>query len=126
MKMPNFKLHETQARASVVFGLLACLGIAALAILVLKGYDNQMKVIHYSTQSSLGKYRKLLVMAATGGSAGLAIVAGLFGFSSLGEKRNKKQGWSWLGLGIAAITFSVAITLLVAWFELSQPIIVAS
>ncbi len=123
MKMPNFRLHETQAQASLLFGLLACLSAAVLCVLVFWNFDPEMRVIPYSAVSTFGRYRKILVAAGTAITVGIAVIAGMLGFNSLGQKRNSRQGLSWIGLIIAAVTLSSAIVLFVAWMELSQPII---
>lgn len=123
MKLPNFRLHETQARAAGVFGVLAILCLAALAVVVFKNFSTEMMAINFNPRSSLGKYRKFIVMGVTAVTIGIGLTAGLLGFSSLGQKRNTKQGMSWLGLMLGAVAVAIAPVLLFAWNELSQPII---
>ena len=123
MKLPNFRLHETQARLAGIFGILAILCLAALAVVVFKNFSREMMAINFNPQSGLGRYRKMIVFGVSAMTIGIGLAAGFLGFSSLGEKRNTKQGMSWLGLLLGALAVSIAPVFLFAWTELSQSII---
>ncbi len=120
MKLPNFRLDETKATASLVIGLVALLGIAALVVLVFRGFVSGENVIYYNQESGLGRFRPYLVYGATAATCLLGFVAGLLGFVSLGQKRNNKQGHSWAGLATGAVGISFAIVLFFAWRFMSE------
>jgi hypothetical protein len=123
MKLPNLRLHETQAWVSALFGAAAIFGLLVLSYVVFKGFDWEMKAINFNPNGGLGKYRKILVFAGGALTMGVGLTAGLMGFNSLGQKRNTKQGMSWLGMALGAVSVAVAPVLLFAWMELSQAII---
>lgn len=127
MKMPNFRLHDTQAAAGAVLGMLSLLMVGALAVTVLRNFDPEQKVIWFNEKSKgLSRFREPLIF----GLAGLATVVGCFsgslGFSSLGQKRNERQGLSWLGLALGAFCVVVAVLFLITWMRLKEPIITAT
>lgn len=122
MKLPNLRLHETQARLAGLCGALAILCLLALCVVVFKNFDYRMMVISFNPQGGIGKYRKLIVLAVTAITMGIGLTAGSLGFNSLGHKRNNKQGMSWLGLALGAFALALAPVLLFAWLKLNQPI----
>lgn len=126
MKGPNFRLATTQASASLYIGILSLLGVSALAVFVFKGFDAELKVIVYNSAQGIGRFRPYMVYGTTAASLLIGFVAGLLGFNSLGQKRNEKQGSSWLGMAAGALTVSIAPVLLFAWHTLSEPAILPS
>jgi hypothetical protein len=80
-------------------------------------------VIHYDPESGLGAYRRPLVFGATAIAVVIGGTAGLLGFNSLGQKRNDKQGRSWLGMTLGALVVALAPVLFYAWQKLSEPVI---
>ncbi len=125
MKMPNFRLYETQATASLFVAILGLFCIAILTVFVFKGFSAEFMVVRYNPKGDIGAYRRPLVLGLTAVSAGLGAVAGLLGYNSLGQKRNNKQGRSWLGMTIGAFVLAAAPVLLFAWMQFSDPIITA-
>lgn len=123
MKFPNFRLHETQAWVSAFFGVAAIICLLGLTYGVFRGFDKDMMAINFNPNSGLGKFRKVIVFGGAALTIGLGLTAGLMGFNSLGQKRNNKQGMSWIGLGLGALSVASAPILLFAWMELSQAII---
>ncbi len=123
MKLPNFRLPETQARASLLFGVVALLALAALAFCVFKGFDPELRVVAYNADEGMGRFRKYLVFGGTALTLLVGTTAGLLGFNSLGQKRNNRQAFSWLGMLIGAMAVSLAPVLFFAWQELSEAII---
>ncbi len=63
----------------------------------------------------------LVSVTAAAGLAGA--LAGVLGFNSLGQRRNTKQGRSWLGMASGALVVVGALVLFYAWRILSEPII---
>ncbi len=123
MKLPNFRLYETQATASVYLGLFAWVWLAILAVFVLKGFDWKDKIIPYNAELGISRFRPYIVMGSTAVAVLLGLVAGILGFRSLGQKRNARQTQSWLGLVFGAMAVSLAPILFGAWKLLSEAII---
>ncbi len=123
MKLPNFRLYGVQATASLLIAVLGLLCLAALTYFVFHGFNNQETVIRYDPQGRFGAYRPSLVYGTTAIAFVVGGVAGLLGFNSLGQKRNEKQGHSWLGMTLGALVVAVAPVLFFAWQKLSEPII---
>ncbi len=125
MKMPNFRLFDTQATFSMLAGLAGLIGVLGLMVVVFKGLDTKQWVIPYNEIAGLSQYRKPVVFAMAPVTIVLGICAGVLGFRSLGQARNTRQGRSWLGMTIGAIVVAVAPVLMTAWIQLSEPVIVS-
>jgi hypothetical protein len=123
MKLPNFRLHETQATTSMYLGIAGWLSLAALAAVVLKNFNTTTWTILYNEQSTLGQYRRGLVMLFCATTLLIGGVAALMGFSSLGQKRNNRQGRSWIGMLMGAVALAVAPVLFITWQRLSEVVI---
>ncbi len=124
MKMPNFRLYDTQATFGATLGVLGLLSIFALGVLVFKNFDTQQRVIWYNPASKgLTRFREPAVLAVAAGTVLIGGVAGVLGFNSLGQKRNNRQGMSWLGLALGALSIVLAALALVAWMRMRIPII---
>src|SRR5437667_5575842 len=97
--MPNFRLFETQARWSVYLSLFAAILLVGLTYFVFKGVDWDYRLIPFKPDSpGLGHIRQPAIYGAAVVVVLLSVFAAGFGYNSLGEKRNERQGWSWLGL----------------------------
>jgi len=123
MKLPNFRLHETQAVWSSFVGVVALGSLAALAICVFKGLQTDAWIVPYNPRGALGQYRNPLVQLMTALTLLLGAIAGVMGFTSLGQKRNHRQGLSWLGLAIGSLCVAMSPVLFFAWRTISEPII---
>jgi len=123
MKLPNFRLYTTQARWSVLFSILTVGVLSALAFCTLHGLNWANKAILYNPNGGFGKFRPNLVMLLTALSVLCAIIGGLLGFNSLGEKRNEKSAFSWLGLFLSALCIPAAMTLFFLWTALNEGIV---
>ncbi|MBI5762051.1 MAG: hypothetical protein HZA51_00850 [Planctomycetes bacterium] len=123
MKMPNFRLSETQATASMIVGVLGLASLAALCMVVLKNFNTQTWTILYSEVSQFGKFRKILVFLFTAITVVLGCVSLAMGFSSLGQKKNTKQGRSFMGMAIGGIAIAIAPVLLTLWINRSEAVI---
>ncbi|MFQ5412029.1 MAG: hypothetical protein ACE5EC_07015 [Phycisphaerae bacterium] len=123
MKLPNLRLYEIQARLSVVAGLLGFICLCLLAFFVFWNIDLSEMVIRYNAEEGRGRFRPYLVLIMTAACLIIGLVAGVLGFKSLGQKRNKKQGSSWLGLLAGAIVMALAPILLMTWMTLKESII---
>jgi formate hydrogenlyase subunit 3/multisubunit Na+/H+ antiporter MnhD subunit len=123
MKLPNFRLYDVQATASMVIGILGLLCIVVLAWFVFHNFDMQEKVVHYNPDGGLGAYRRPLVMLFTAVALLVGATAGILGFNSLGQKRNNLQRRSWLGMTVGALVVAGAPILLYAWLRFSEALI---
>jgi hypothetical protein len=123
MKLPNFRLFDVQATASMVIGILGLLCIVVLTWFVFHNFDMQEKVVRYNPEGGFGAYRRPLVMLTTAMALLIGATAGVLGFNSLGQKRNNLQGRSWLGMTVGALVVAGAPVLLYAWFRFSEPLI---
>jgi hypothetical protein len=123
MKLPNFRLPETQATASLVLGIVGLLCLLPLAVFVFHGISFRDMVIPYNPESRMGHFRVPLVYVTTAGSSLACVAAGVLGFGSLGEKRNTKQTRSWLGMTIGALCLAMVLVIFFAWLKLSEPIV---
>lgn len=126
MKMPNLRLHETQATASLWISILSIVCIAGLAFCVFKGFNATYQSIPYNAEEGYGRFRPYLVYGGAGATFLTGFLAGILGFNSLGQKRNSKQGLSWMGMLIGALAMSIAPILFIAWRVFSEKAILAS
>ena len=123
MKMPNFRLSETQATASMVVGVVGLASLVVLSMVVLRNFNTQTWTILYNEVSPFGKFRKILVMLFTATTVLLGCIALAMGFSSLGQKKNTKQGRSFMGMAIGGMAIAVAPVLLVMWIQRAESVI---
>lgn len=122
MKLPNFRLYDTQATFSMLLGVLSLVTLAVLAAVTFQHYNTKQGVIwHYA--GGFGKFRVPLIYGLTAGTAMLGLVGGVMGFNSLGQKRNNKQGQSWIGLLLGAFSIMGAPLVLFAWIKLAMEVI---
>ena len=123
MKLPNFRLPETQATASMILGVVGLICLLPLAVFVFHGISFRDMVIPYNPESKMGHFRAPLIYATTAGSSLICVGAALLGFSSLGQKRNTKQTHSWLGMTLGALCLALVLVMFFAWFKLNEPIV---
>jgi len=121
--MPNFRLSETQAVTAVFLGLLGLASLATLSVVVFYHFNKLTWTILYSGTSTWGKYRPSLVYLFTAITVLLGLVAVATGFNSLGQKRNAKQGQSFLGMAIGGMAIALAPVLLTMWIQRAEEII---
>lgn len=126
MALPNFRLPTVQAKLGLLAGLAGLLTTVCLAVLVFKGYVRQQGVIPYNEHMGLSQYRRPLIFVATAFAVVLGGTGGVLGFNSLGQARNAKQNYSWLGMILGAFAVGMAPVMLFAWQKLSEAIIMAS
>lgn len=123
MKMPNFRLAETQATASLVVGSLGILGLLALSAVVFKNFNTTTWTILYNEFSPLGKYRKMLVFIFGSIDVMLGIAAIVMGFKTLGHKRNTMQGRSFLGMAAGGMALALSPVFMVMWVTRAEAVI---
>jgi hypothetical protein len=123
MKLPNFRLYETQATASLMAGVACVVSLLCLSYVVFRNFDAQAGVISYNSEAGMGQYRPSLVTLGSVISGGLGALAAILGYSSLGQKRNTTQGRSALGLILGAIAVGLTPVLFYAWRMMSEAII---
>jgi hypothetical protein len=121
MKLPNFRLYDTQARFSTFLGVLALIVIPPLAFLVFKTFDRQNSIIWYNAQAKgLTRFREPIIVAMSAAAIGIGVLSGVLGFNSLGQKRNEKQRLSWIGLALGALSVTGAALILFTWLRLKE------
>lgn len=123
-KLPNFRLHETQATAGMLASIMGLFCLLVLGVTVFKNFDTKQWVIPYNEEAGLSQYRKPVVFALTPVAMLLGGVGGILGFSSLGQPRNNRQDRSWVGMTLGAIVIPIAIVFCLTWIRLSEPVIV--
>ena len=128
MKIPNLRLYETQATASLWISFLSIACIAGLTFCVFKGLNTDYGAfsIPYNAMEGYGRFRQYLVFAGAGATLLTGFLAGILGFSSLGQKRNSKQSRSWTGMLIGALARAIAPILFFVWQEFSEKAILAT
>jgi hypothetical protein len=123
MKLPNFRLYDTQATTSLLVGFCAVLCIGGLAVVALKGLNLEQGIIPYNNKGGMSMYRPYAVMGAAVAAVLLGATACILGFRSLGEKRNNNQGRSVGGMLLGALAIPLAIVLFATWRQLAEPLI---
>lgn len=126
MKIPNLRLYETQATASLWLSFLSIFCIVGLTFCVFKGFNATYQSIPYNAEAGYGRFRPYLVYGGVAATLLTGFLAGVLGFNSLGQKRNPKQGSSWMGMLIGALAMSIAPILFFVWQEFSEKAILAS
>jgi hypothetical protein len=124
MKMPNFRVYDTQATTAMLAGALGLVCLMGLSVVVFKGLDTQQWVIPFSDRLGWSQYRQPIIYAITPVVLLLGITAAALGFRSLGQARNTKQGRSWMGMTLGAVCIALAPVMISAWMQLAEPIIV--
>ncbi len=122
MKLPNFRLYDTQARFATYLGLVAAIMLPPLAFFVFRHYRESIIWYHPNPQG-LARFRVPLIYIFGAASVGVGLLGGLLGFNSLGQKRNDRQGLSWLGLALGALSVTLGGLMLFAWLKLKEAII---
>ena len=123
MKMPNFRLSETQANVAVLVGIVGLVSVCVLAFVTLKNFNRETWTILYSGTSSWGRYRGMMVYLCSAIAVLLGCIALALGFNSLGQKRNPRQGRSFLGMAIGAVIVAIAPVFLTMWIWRAEEII---
>jgi len=123
MKLPNLRLYDTQATFSLGVALCGILGVLALAVVVFKGFNAENMSVLYNPEQGLGAYRGPLVYLFTTGTFLLGALSGLLGFNSLGQRRNTRQSFSWVGMTLGALAMAGAPILFYSWRQFSEPLI---
>ncbi|NLE59351.1 MAG: hypothetical protein GX616_13400 [Planctomycetes bacterium] len=110
--MAKFSLrrYEEQARVSFVAALASVVTFVGLLALVLRRFSLQEMAIFY------GQRTYLAVLVATAVTALLAVIGFGLGISSVGQRRNEKQGLSWAGFFVAAAVLVLTICVFAFFF----------
>lgn len=123
MKSPNFRSFTTQARLGMLLALLALATVAALAYCAMHGYNSSDNVVPYNASEGLGQHRPNLVLGLTALTLLISAFAGALGFNSLGQKRNEKQGLSWLSLAMATLCVPAALFFFFFWKTFAEAVV---
>ena len=125
MKMPNFRLYDTQATTAMIAAIAGLVLALGTAFVVFKGIDTNQWVIPFNKDEGKSQYRQPIIFAAAPLAIVLGLTGGILGFRSLGQARNTRQGRSWLGMTVGAVVVAIAPVLIASWKQLSEPIISA-
>ena len=101
----SLRRYDTQAQVSVLVSLASVVSLAGVAFVIFQQFRWDELVIYY------GPNRKLAVMLGTAITLLLSAIGLAMGFNSVGQRRNEKQGWSWIGFFIGAGVFCAAIVI---------------
>ena len=111
--MFNLRRFDVQARVSVIASALSLLVAGMMIPMVFKHFHRESLMIYYSPKTS----RELVIFITALVAIAFGVCGCGFGFNSAGQRRNDKQGLSWIGffLGPGAITVT-CLLLSVFWF----------
>jgi len=123
VKFPNLRLHETQAKLSIILAVLGLGLLGILGVFVFKNFSFDNNVIYVGTQGTFGKIRQPGVFGFTALTLVVTAIGALLGFNSLGQKRNKKQSFSWIGLFAGATIAALAVVFFIAWTSLKEVVL---
>lgn len=123
VKLPNLKLHETQASFSVLLSVVGLGLLGLLGVFVFKNFNFDNNVILVGSKGTFSKIRQPGVLGLTALTVLLTGIGAIMGFNSLGQKRNKKQTLSWIGMFAGTIIASLAVVFLVAWLNLKETVL---
>ena len=123
MKLPNFRLYDTQATTSLVTGVAGVIFCVMMALVVFHNLDKKAMVVVYNDRAGIGQYRQALVYLFGAVCMLIGVLSGVMGFNSMGQKRNNRQSHSWLGMTLGAICLAAAPVLIFAWKTMSEPLI---
>jgi len=114
MSRLNLRRFDVQARVSAALSLLAAAPMLAAGWAAWRRYDPELRAIRYGSGSWL--------MPALLGCAALGVIAGglgmFLGASSAGQRRNDRQGLSWIGFFVGAIAVTGSMVVAVAFYLL--------
>lgn len=119
MKLPSLRRYDVQARVGLWTSIVAALPLLAAALQSYLRYDHQLRAIQYGQQ---GRFKMAFLVCVV--LAMMLSVIGLgLGFNSAGQRRNKEQHKSWLGLFIGTAVLSFSIILFFAFQKLKFEIV---
>ncbi len=103
--MAKFSLrrYDVQARVSVILSLTSAATLMVLTVFVLQRMDFGEFVIVY------GPLRRIAVMGCTAVTLLLSAIGFGMGLNSVGQRRNDKQGLSWIGFFVGAGVLCLAL-----------------
>ncbi len=105
--MANFSLrrYDTQARVSMIVSLASCISLLGMILVLLRRFDFTEFTILYGPPTRyavLGSGALTILLAAIGFGMGL---------NSVGQRRNEKPLFSWIGFFVGAGVLCVALAL---------------
>jgi hypothetical protein len=92
----SLRRYDTQARVSVLASVVSIVSLLGLSFVVLQNMNFTELVIYY------GPARRLAVFGGTAVTLLLAAIGFGMGLNSVGQRRNERQGLSWLGFFLGA------------------------
>lgn len=100
----NLKAYESQAKFSVVIGVLAAGALFATTFLILQRFDFESFTI------PMRRTRFFVILGGIAVALALAFTGFMVGFNSAGQKRNKQSRLSWMGFFLNAAAMALALS----------------
>ncbi len=114
----NLRKFETQARLSVVLGVVSILAGLAGGAAVAEGFDWQAFWLTYNPRGMrILAIGGALVLALTASAVGFGV-----GFNSAGQKRNTQSRLSWVGFFLNAAAIALALIVSVFVYVTGNPV----
>jgi hypothetical protein len=102
----SLRRYDTQAQVGLILAILAVLSLLGFAFLILtSNVDWSAKVI------SFGPRRRIAMLGAAAVTMALGAGAFGFGYNSASQRRNDRQGMSWMAFFIGALAMSLCLIL---------------
>lgn len=101
----SLRRYDTQATVGMYCALAALLCMVAQVILITQYLNTDDWIVLY------GPTRRLLVLAATATTIGIAIIGAGLGFNSAGQRRNEKGRQSWIGFFASVLIMCLSFAL---------------
>ena len=99
----SLRRYEDQAKVSVAASLVAVVTLLALIVIVVRRIVWSELAIFYGGPTRMG------IMSAVAVTLLLSVIGFGFGINSVGQRRNEKQGLSWLGFFVSAAVLVLTI-----------------
>lgn len=100
---------ETHAKISVGLGALGAVAVVAVAAMLFQAFRPE----DFEVVMAKGGMRFFAILGGVAVSLVCAVVGCLLGFTSAGQKRNAKNGLSWLGFFLNAGVIMLALCLFI-------------
>ena len=113
----SLRRYDHQALASLWVSIVSLLAICGLMFLILRNLSMEELIIYYGPQ-----YR-MAFLAGTAITILLSSLALGLGFNSVGQRRNDKQKFSWLGFFIGGGVLSLTIVLFLFFWMRGESVI---
>ena len=114
MARASLRRFDVQAKVSLYISCIAVLCMVALAFLLLRNFEREMRVVVYGGGSLFAP----VVLGVTALTLLLGAVGAAMGANSAGQRRNNLSKRSWAGFLLGCATVSATIILFAMfWFN---------